>query len=426
MESSYYQATRHAEPRFAPLSGVHEARVAIVGGGYSGLATALGLAERGVRDVVLLEAEEVGHGASGRNGGFVFGGYSLGEGELLRTLGPERARRTYARTIAAVNLVRERIARHAIDCAPVDEGVIWANWFRDERVLRERAELLHARYGVEWEWIAPARMRELVASERYGAGVWERNALHVHPLNMALGFARAASGQGVRIHERTPANRLERDGTGWHVTAPGGSVRAEHVVLACGGYLAGLRPEIDRSILPIATYVMATEPLGTRLNALFPGTRAAVYDTRFAFDYFRPLTDTRLLWGGRISVFNRAPAEVARLLRADLMKVFPQLSDVRVDFAWNGLMGYARHQMPQLGRVEPGLWCAQGYGGHGVATTTAGGEVIAAAIAEGDRGWEDFSPFGFDSTYKPTGYVAAQAKYWWLELRDALKAFRER
>lgn len=426
MTAIYYHATRSAQPRFASLDGTVDARVAIVGGGYSGLATALGLAERGVRDVALVEAHEIGHGAAGRNGGFVFGGYSLGEGDLARQLGPDRARRTYRRTVAAVDRIRERIARYAIECDPVDEGVIWANWFRDERVLRERATLLRDVYGVEWEWLARERVRELLATTRYGAALRERNALHVHPLNLALGFARAAAGQGVRIFERSPATTLARDGAGWRVGTPSGSISAQHVVLGCGGYLAGLRREIDRSILPIATYVVVTEPLGARIRELFPGTRAAVYDSRFAFDYYRPLSDTRLLWGGRISIRDRSPDAVTRVLRRDIVKVFPQLRDVRIDYAWSGLMGYARHQMPQLRKIEDGLWCGQGYGGHGVAATTAGAEVLASAIAEGDRAIDDYLPYGFDSTYKPTGFLAAQANYWWLELKDKLKEFGER
>jgi gamma-glutamylputrescine oxidase len=205
------------------------------------------------------------------------------------------------------------------------------------------------------------------------------------------------------------------------------TIDAEHVVLCCGGYLAGLVPAIDRSILPIATYVMTTEPLGERLaREVFTGTRAAVYDTRFAFDYYRPLPDTRLLWGGRISILDRSPRAVARLLKRDLLRVFPQLADARIEHAWSGLMGYPMHQMPQLHRIERGLWSGQGFGGHGFATTTAAGEVLASAIAEGDRAIDDYAPFGLESVRKPLGFLGAQATYWWLEARDALKDFSER
>jgi gamma-glutamylputrescine oxidase len=422
--TTYYRATATPYEPFAPLAGTHDAAIVVVGGGFAGLATALGLAERGVRDVMLLEAEQVAYGASGRNGGFVFGGYSLGEEELVRELGREAAMRVYRRTVDAVELIRRRIARYAIPCDPVDEGVVWANWFRDDAVLRARQRVLREELGVEWEWIPATRMRELLGTARYDAGLWERNALHVHPLNYAIGVAQAAAGQGVRIHEHSRATRLEKDGSGWRVSTARGTVRAPRVVLACGGYLAGLDARFDRAILPIATYAMATERLGPRIHEIFKGTRAAIYDTRFAFDYYRPLPDTRMLWGGRISILERSPASVARLLQRDVAKVFPDFADVRIDYAWNGLMGYPRQKMPQLREVEPGLWSAQGFGGHGFATTTAGGEVVAAALAEGDTAWKDYARYDLVSTFKPFGMLGAQAEYWRLELLDALKDLR--
>lgn len=337
------------------------------------------------------------------------------------------ARRTYRRTVDAVRLVRSRIARHAIDCDLVDEGVLWANWFRDPAVMARRAEVLERAYGVRWEPVAPAALRAMLATDRYHGALLERDAFHVHPLDYVRGAARAAIALGVAVHEDSPVRSLERRGTTWWVRTDAATIDAEHVVLCCGGYLAGLLPAVDRSILPIATYVMATAPLGERLaGEVFTGTRAAVYDTRFAFDYYRPLPDTRLLWGGRISILDRSPREVARLLRRDLLRVFPQLADVRIEHAWSGLMGYPVHQMPQLHQVERGLWSGQGFGGHGFATTTAAGEVLAAAIAEGDRAIDDYAPFGLESARKPLGFLGAQATYWWLQARDAAKDWAER
>lgn len=424
---TWYEASARPRGPFPALRGRHDARVVIVGGGFAGVATALGLVERGVRDVILLEARTIGYGASGRNGGFVFGGHSLGEDALLARLGPERARRVYRRTVEAVRLIRERITRHAIDCDLVDEGVLWANWFRDPRILARRGDLLARHYGVHWEPVPPARLREMLATTRYHGALLEREAFHVHPLDYVRGAADAARRLGAAIHEHSPARLLARAGRGWRLSTDAATIEAEHVVLCCGGYLAGLVPAVDRAILPIATYVMATEPLGERLaREVFIGTRAAVYDTRFAFDYYRPLPDTRLLWGGRISVLDRSPRAVARLLKRDLLRVFPQLADVRVDHAWSGLMGYPVHQMPQLREIEPGLWSGQGFGGHGFATTTAAGEVLAAAIADGDRAIDDYAPFGLASARKPLGFVAAQATYWWLEAKDAARDALER
>ncbi|GAB3384869.1 NAD(P)/FAD-dependent oxidoreductase [Lysobacter fragariae] len=421
---SYYRATVTERAPSPPLAGKRVAKVCIVGGGFAGLNTALGLAERGVRDVVVLESDEVGHGASGRNGGFVFGGFSRGEDALLRELGPHRARALYAGTTDAVALIRRRIDLHGIDCDVSDSGVIWANWFRDQQVLRSRQKLLADNYGVDWQWLPQEELRQRLRTTRYHDGLFEPDAFHFHPLKYARGIAATAVGQGVSVFEGSPVVSLDRAGAGWRVRTPTGEVEAEQVVLACGGYLAGLRRKVDAGVLPIATYVMVTEPLGSRMDEIMT-TRSAVYDTRFAFDYYRPLPDSRLLWGGRISILDRAPDAVERLLRSDLLKVFPQLDGVRADFAWSGLMSYARHQMPQIGRIDEGLWLAQAFGGHGVAPTTFAGEVVASAIAENDSRWREFADYGLVSALKPAGFVGAQLSYWWAEFKDAWKAVRE-
>jgi gamma-glutamylputrescine oxidase len=414
---------RRPAPVRESLRGPIDVDVAIVGGGFAGLNTALGLVERGRHEVLLLEAQGIGYGASGRNGGFVFGGYSLGESSLLRTLGPVAARSLYRRTVDAVALIRRRSA--TIDCDRRDSGVIWANWFHDPQVLESRRRLLAEAYGVHWQPWDRDRLRAAVASERYSAALYEADALHLDPLAYARGLAASIEAGGGRIVERSPVVGLAADGAGWQLRTPEGSVRARHVVLAGGGYLRGLAPRLESARLPIATYVMVTAPLGSLARQLIP-TDAAIYDSRFAFDYYRRLADDRILWGGRISIRDRAPTEVARLLRADLARVFPQLQDVPVELAWSGLMSYARHEMPQVGQLAPGLWYAQAFGGHGLAPTAVAGEALAAAIAEGDPGWQAFAPFGLTRTYGPFGLLAAQATYWRLQAADAWKDRRER
>ncbi|KQY52404.1 FAD-binding oxidoreductase [Lysobacter sp. Root494] len=421
---SYYRATVTERAPTPTLNSHEEASVCVVGGGFAGLNTALGLAERGMRNIVLLEANEIGHGASGRNGGFVFGGYSRGEDALLRELGPERARALYRGTTAAVSLIRRRIDQYGIDCDVNDAGVIWANWFRDQDILRRRQSLLEEHYGEHWEWLPRHELRRRIRTTRYHDGLFERHAFHFHPLKYARGIADAASRGGVTIRERSPARGLRREGEQWRVQTPSGEVLAENVVLACGGYLARLQRRVDAAVLPIATYVMVTEPLGSRMSEVL-STNAAVYDTRFAFDYYRPLADTRLLWGGRISVLDRSPEAVKRLLYRDLLKVFPQLKGVRIDYAWSGLMSYARHQMPQIGQIDDGLWLAQAFGGHGIAPTTFAGEVLASALAEGDMRWREFADYGLVSAMKPAGFVGAQLSYWWAEFKDAWNSERE-
>ncbi|UJB21141.1 MULTISPECIES: NAD(P)/FAD-dependent oxidoreductase [Lysobacter] len=421
---NYYRASVGHDRRWPPLEGRAQARVCVIGGGFAGLNTALGLAERGVDDVLLIEAQRIGHGASGRNGGFVFGGFSRGEDALLRELGPQRARALYAGSLEAVELIRSRIHRHGIDCDATEAGIIWANWFRDPDVLRSRQRLLAEHYDTHWQWWPRERLRERVRSQRYHDALFEPQAFHFHPLKYAQGIAALAAERGVRVHEGTAALALERGPSGWRVRTERGEIDAEQVVLACGGYLAGLRREVDAAVMPIATYVMVTEPLGDRLDSALR-TRAAVYDSRFAFDYYRPLADTRLLWGGRICVRERSPRQVQRLLYRDLLKVFPQLAGTRVDYAWSGLMSYARHQMPQIGRVDDGLWLAQAFGGHGVAPTTFAGEVLAAAIAHGDERWRELSDYGLVSAMKPAGLLAAQLSYSWAQFKDRWKDMTE-
>lgn len=423
MHATYYRATTDA-PGFPALVGDTDASTCIIGGGFAGLNSALGLAERGQRDVVVLEAQQIAFGASGRNGGFAFAGFSAGEESLLRALGAKRARALYAGTQDAVELIRKRIAHYRIDCDLTDEGVLWANWFHDQRPLLERQALLAASFGTKWEYVSEETLRGLIVSERYHGALFEPNALHFHPLKYALGIARAAADAGVAIHEDSPALGLAREGSGWRVHTAGGDVRCQNVVLACGGYLAGLRADVDAGVLPIATYVMVTEPLGQAMDSVLR-TRAAIYDTRFAFDYYRPLPDSRMLWGGRISILDRPPEAVKRLLLKDMLKVFPQLEGIKVESAWSGLMSYARHEMPQIGQIEDGLWLAQAFGGHGVAPTAFAGEVVASAIAEGDPRWKEFAAYPLVSAMKPAGFIAAQLNYWWLQAKDAIKASRE-
>ncbi|PZQ20875.1 MAG: FAD-dependent oxidoreductase [Stenotrophomonas acidaminiphila] len=418
---NYYSETAGPAPVLQALKSRVEAEVCVVGGGFAGLNTALGLAERGVRDVVLVEADTPAFGASGRNGGFVFGGFSRGEASLLRDLGPSRASDLYTGTTQAVELIRRRITQHGIACDDTQAGILWANWFRDPDVLRQRQALLSKAFGQDWRWMDRDEVRRQLRTTRYHDALYEPQAFHFHPLKYANGLVRVARERGVSLFAHSPAVSLERAGSGWRVATPSGSIDAKQVVLACGGYLAGLHRRVDAGVLPIATYVMVTEPLGARLDDAMR-TRAAVYDTRFAFDYYRPLPDSRLLWGGRISILDRSPDAVRRLLYSDMLKVFPQLEGVGIDYAWSGLMSYARHEMPQIGQVEPGLWVAQAFGGHGVAPTTLAGEVIASAIAEGDERWREFGAYGLVSAMKPAGFLGAQISYWWAEAKDAWKA----
>jgi gamma-glutamylputrescine oxidase len=426
---TYYAASAgEVSPRPA-LSGRVDADVCVVGAGFAGLATAIGLIERGVRNVVVVEAETVGHGASGRNGGFVFGGFSLDCARLLAEQGPDRARAMYGLTRRAVDTIRRRIAQYAIACDAVEGGVLLANWFDDDALLRQRQDLMARHFDVHWTYLSHDGLGAYTRSSRYTCGLLEPDAFHFHPLKYARGLAGVIEQEGGRIFERSPVDQivaLRADGTSGydvHVRRPdggGGTIQARDVVIAGGGYLRGLSAPLERAMLPIATYVMATEPLGDALAAAIPG-RAAIYDTRFSFDYYRALPDTRILWGGRISILDRAAQPIARLLKGDLCRVYPELRDARVDYAWGGLMSYARHEMPQIGRLADGTWHGLGFGGHGVGPTTVAGELIADAIANGTPLPDGFSNYGLRRVWGRAGLLAAQAKYNWFEFKDWMK-----
>jgi glycine/D-amino acid oxidase-like deaminating enzyme len=416
---SYYRATSPGVS-YQALQGPHDAAVCIVGGGFAGLATAMALAERGVTDIVLLEAEQIGHGASGRNGGFVFGGFSLGERAVIDTVGAEDGRKLYHMTLAAVEQIRTRIRKYGIDCDMREEGVYLANWFDDERILDSQQRFMAEQLGVHWERVSRAQLAEKMQTTRYFGALFEPGAFHFHPLKYAQGLARVLASKGVRVHEGSRVRQIAADGPGWRIVTAGGAVRAKDVVVCCGGYIEKLYPRLGGAVLPIATYVMVTEPLGPRLQDAMR-TGAAVYDTRFAFDYYRPLADTRLLWGGRISIRERSGADVARLLYGDMLKVYPQLEGAKVDYAWSGMMSYGRHKMPQLGRLPEGIWYGMGFGGHGVAPTTLAGDVLAAAIMGELGDLERFGSWGLPSTGGPAGLVAAQLAYWYYEVRDWMR-----
>ncbi len=420
---TYYQDTIAPTPCNPPLTSPAVAGVAIIGAGFAGLGTAMSLVERGHTDVVLLEAEVIGHGASGRNGGFVSGGFSVDAATLSRQLGHEAARALYLSSEQAVQRIRDRIAAHGIDCDRVDGGVIVASWFDDDSGLRELQQFMRESFGLHWHWLPREELRELLRTERYHAGLHEEDAFHFNPLKYAHGLARVLRAAGVRIHEHSRVRQMQRHGAGWRVCTGVTELQCRDLVVCCGGYIDGLCAPLARASLPIATYVMATEPLGDRLREAMR-TTAAVFDTRFAFDYYRPLPDTRLLWGGRMSVRERSEADLARLLYADLLRVYPQLQGVKVTHAWSGLMSYARHSMPQIGRLPDGTWHAIGFGGHGVAPTTLGGEILAQALLGEAPVPAAFARYGLPPVFGRLGLAAAQLTYWALQARDALADWR--
>jgi len=420
-ETNYYVDTARDLFNASPVACDLTTKILIIGGGFAGLATAMGLYERDEKSVILIEAEQIGFGASGRNGGFVFGGFSLGEESLVKKLGPDDARWAYGLTTQAVNKIRQRIKQHSIHCEISESGVILANWFNESRAIRAKQEFMRSHFDVAWSWLDSNQIRQEINSSRYFNGLFEQDAFHFHPLKYAQGLAKFLSENGVNLFEKSPAQMIKASHKkGFEVRTPGGTIKAEQVVIACGGYIGNLYRPVSRAILPISTYVMVTEPLGDALSACLP-TQAAIYDTRFAFDYYRRLPDQRLLWGGRISTRARAPKAVQALLLKDLEKVFPTLKGARIDYAWGGLMGYPMHKMPLIGQTQPGLWHVTGFGGHGVGPTTAGGELLASAILGKSLAYQRLACFDNRQAMGVLGLLGSQLTYWTYQGLDWLK-----
>ncbi|WP_181918690.1 NAD(P)/FAD-dependent oxidoreductase [Wenzhouxiangella sediminis] len=402
------------------FEGRQRCRVAIVGAGLAGIATAIGLIERGLEDVVVLDDQGPGAGASGRNGGFVFAGYSLGNDALIGQVGEEAAARLHGYTRDAVALIRRRIERFGIECHVNDAGVLLADWFDEAETMQATAERMRRRLGFELEWIPAARMNDWVRSNRYGGGLLEPGSFHFHPLRHIRGLAERIETAGGRVFGRSRALSVDRSSGRWRVETERGTLEADELVLATGGYDRKLVPSVQRALQPVATYIAVTEPLGDRLPRHLPRP-VAVYDTRFAFDYYRPLPDTRLLWGGRISMASRSPAAIRRLMRRDLARVFPDLENVQLEYAWGGWMSYARHEMPLLGRNRDGVWHALAFGGHGMATTTLAGEIMAEALCGDGRRLAEFERWRPVWAGGPLGRAVGQGIYWQAQLRDRLR-----
>ena len=377
---SYYAATANLELDFPPLEGEVQADVCVVGGGFSGLNTALELAERGAR-VVLLEARRIGWGASGRNGGQLVGGVRDAAEQFESVIGAEGVRELKRLGFEAVDRVRQRIARHGIDCALTWGFADLANKPRHWRHLQEEHAALQALgYPHPLRLVPKARLAEVVGSERYQGALVDEGSGHLHPLNLALGEAAAARALGVQLHEDSQVTRLEY-GPRVRVHTARGRVSADTLVLCCNAYIDDLQPDLAAQVLPAGSYVIATEPLSAeRAARLLPGNRA-VCDQNVAVDYFRLSADRRLLFGGACHYSGRDPRDIAGYMRPKMLEVFPELAEVRIDYAWGGMIGIGANRLPQIGRLRehPNVFHAQAYAGHGVNATHLAGHLLAEA-----------------------------------------------
>lgn len=377
--SSWYLATARGLTTHPPLAGSITADVCVVGAGYTGLSAALHLAGRGY-SVVVLEARRVGWGASGRNGGQLGTGQRRDEDELEARFGRDDARRLFQLGIAARDLVTDLVGRHSIDCDLTPGQILCAAKPEHLRDLEQRAAKLARDYGYPHQRVLPApALREIVDSPAYHGGVLDTGAAHLHPLNYALGLARACVQAGVRIHEQSAVTGYS--GTGpIRVRTGQGEVRAGYLVLGCNGYLGRLEPRIADRIMPINNFLLATAPLGAAARRLI-ADRACIHDTLFVVNYFRLSPDGRLVFGGGENYTRSFPADLKGFVRRQMLRIFPQLAPVPIDYAWGGTLAITMNRLPHLGRLARDVYFAQGYSGHGVSTATLAGQLMAEAVA---------------------------------------------
>jgi gamma-glutamylputrescine oxidase len=361
------------------MEGELGADVCVIGGGYTGLSSAIHLAERGY-SVVLLEAERVGWGASGRNGGHCSIGQRQPQDELEGLVGREEARLLWALGVESVATVRELIERFGIQC-DLKRGCMQVAAKRsDADWYRRYADFMRAEYDFDMRYVEGDDLAHLAGTDNFAGGLVEYASAHLHPLNYALGLAAAADGLGVRIFERSRVEGYDRSHPTCVRTAAG-RVSADHVVLACNGYLGKLEPRVAGKIMPLNNFIIATEPLAPEMQRLINPEDLCVYDAKFVVNFWKLSGDGRLLFGGGENYTRRFPSDIRSFVRKRMLPIYPQLADTRIDFGWGGTLAVTMNRMPCFGRLEPDVYYALGFSGHGVQIATLAGKLIAEAVA---------------------------------------------
>jgi gamma-glutamylputrescine oxidase len=420
---SYYAASAHPAPERPPLAGDIEADACIVGGGIAGCATALFLAERGYK-VVLLEGNRIAYGASGRSGGQAIVGYACSQDKLVAQVGRDDARKMFDISVEALDLIKALVAKHDIDC-----DLQWGHLHaaikpRQETELRAWQDELVNDYGYTGtRWLDKAELGTVLNTDRYIGGLRDDRSGHLHPLNYTLGLAAAAEKAGVRIFEQSMVTAIEHGATVRLRTASGASVRAKHVALCCNAFIdEKISGHLRDRIMPVGTYIIATEPLGrARLESLMR-ENVAVSDVNFVLDYFRCSHDHRLLFGGRVSYSGRDARNTASATRERMLNVFPSLADARVEYAWGGHVDITMSRAPDFGRLAPNVYYLQGFSGHGIALTGIAGQMVAETIAGQAERFDLFTrlqhrKFPGGPALRMPGLVLAML---WFRLKDLL------
>lgn len=392
-QASYYEASVRRAPARACLQGDHAADVLVVGAGFAGLSAAIELAQRGYQ-VVVLEADRICGGASGRNGGQAIVGFASGQQPFEQQLGTADARLAWDMSMASIDLIDERIEQFQIDCERVHGYLYVADSARKARALEAEVQSMAGAHGFPCDWADGAEVSRYIDSPRYCAVAYEKKSGHLHPLKYGLGLARAATDLGVQIFEHSPVVDLRRGSLLTARTAQG-AVSARYGVLAAnctlGEYGPRVAPEIGPRIMPVGTYMVGTGPLNPELCARLIPSGAAVCDNNFILDYFRFSADHRMLFGGRVSYSTRTPRNLEAVMRQRMGRVFPELRDVPVEFVWGGFVDITMNRAPDFGRLGSNLYYLQGFSGHGLALTGLAGRLVAQAIGGQAERFDVFS-----------------------------------
>ena len=376
---SYYTATANFLPEYPSIDAPVGSDVCVIGGGFTGLSCALHLAQLGY-DVVLLEAERVGWGASGRNGGQVGTGQRKDQDGLEAMFGTQLARCLWDLAEESKKTVKELIAKHRIQC-DLKPGVL--------HPMHKASYVKHAHAYVEklkeeYDYtpikaVSNEEMQNMLGTRTYFGGWLDTGAAHLHPLNYALGLARAAIESGVKVYENSRVNSYSSDHR-VKVKTEKAVVSADYLILACNGYLQQLETRIVGKIMPINNFILATEPLSEADAQALIRDDVAVADSKFVINYFRLSADRRLLFGGGENYTQRFPKDIKAFVRKYMLKIYPQLEDIRIDYAWGGTLAVTMNRLPHFGRLNGNVFYAQGYSGHGVAMASLAGKLIAQAI----------------------------------------------
>ena len=418
---SYYAASRNIVRQPQVLEGTLEADICVVGAGYSGLSAAISLAEHGFK-VVMIEAAEVGWGASGRNGGQVVNGLNASLDTIKRRYGQQTANFVGGLLQEGAGIIYDRVERYGINC-DLKRGNIYAAYTPKHMEELKAKQALWRSHGMDdHELLDKGQIRQHIGSDVYEGGMIDHSGGHMHPLNLALGEAAAFEGLGGKIFERSPVTKVEQDASGATVSTAKGQVRAKTALICGNAYLGNVVPELTARVMPVSTQMMATEPLGEdRANALLP-TGMCVEDVRYILDYFRLSADHRLIFGGGVVYGGTDPADVEAKLRPNMDKVFPHLRDVKVDYAWSGNFALSFSRVPQLGRLGKNIYFAHGYSGHGVTGSHLFGRILSEAVRGDMTRFDTFAslpwiPFPggrmFRAQYSTLGS-------WWYALKDRL------